>query len=73
MSISLSIPLLSLMVEVLHILQVVRVAESFRMFSTIAVSKFDTSESAGFYFTSFNFLFHCQFFFHMILFCQYPC
>ncbi|KAL2575217.1 hypothetical protein GLYMA_16G004800v4 [Glycine max] len=27
--------------------EVVRVAESFRMFSTIAVSKFDTSESAG--------------------------
>lgn len=29
-------------------------AESFRMFSTIAVSKFDSSESAGFYPYPFN-------------------
>jgi len=41
--------------EALHILQVVRVAESFRIFSTVAVSKLDTSESAGFYLTSFKF------------------
>jgi len=51
------------MVEILHILQVVRVAECFRIFSTIAVSKFDTSESAGFLSYLFQFSFSLSIFF----------
>lgn len=38
-------------------LQVIRVAESFRIFSTIAVSMFDTSQAAGFYLLPFQLIF----------------